>query len=98
MVGVRVSSHPIARELAQRIGEPIVATSANVSGSPAAVSPNDCDQAGLIGVSGMIDSGLLTGGASTVIGLSSGGFEVFREGPISREEIEQAWSELRARP
>ena len=53
---------------------------------------------GLIGVSGLVDSGLLTGGASTVIGLSSGGFEVFREGPISTEEIEQAWSELRARP
>ena len=98
MVGVRVSSHPVARELAQRIGEPIVATSANVSGSPAAVSPSDCDQAGLIGVSGLVDSGLLTGGASTVIGLSSGGFEVFREGPISREEREQAWSELRTRP
>ena len=77
MVGVRVSSHPIARELAQRIGEPIVATSANVSGSPAAVSPNDCDQAGLIGVSGLVDSGRLTGGASTVIGLSSGDLSRF---------------------
>ncbi len=33
-VGIRVSSHPIARALARRLGRPITATSANVAGQP----------------------------------------------------------------
>jgi L-threonylcarbamoyladenylate synthase len=33
-VAVRVSSHPVARGLSRELGRPIVATSANVSGSP----------------------------------------------------------------
>jgi L-threonylcarbamoyladenylate synthase len=37
-VAVRVSSHPIARELSRRLGRPIVSTSANLSGQPACYS------------------------------------------------------------
>jgi L-threonylcarbamoyladenylate synthase len=37
-VAVRVSSHPIARELSQRLGRPIVSTSANLSGQPTCYS------------------------------------------------------------
>ncbi len=37
-IAIRVSSHPIARALAKRLGRPIVATSANVSGQPACYS------------------------------------------------------------
>jgi L-threonylcarbamoyladenylate synthase len=35
-VAIRVSSHPVAAELARRLGRPVVATSANRSGSPPA--------------------------------------------------------------
>lgn len=37
-IAIRVSSHPIARALAKRLGRPIVATSANLSGLPACYS------------------------------------------------------------
>ena len=39
MVGVRVSAHPVARKLVERLGEPVVATSANLTGQPAANLP-----------------------------------------------------------
>ena len=35
-VGVRVSPHPVARELCARLGRPITATSANLAGQPPA--------------------------------------------------------------
>ena len=35
-VGVRVSSHPVAQALTEGLGKPIIATSANVHGKPAA--------------------------------------------------------------
>src|SRR5579863_7327389 len=38
-VGVRVSSHPIARALAVGLGRPLTATSANLAGEPPAVEP-----------------------------------------------------------
>lgn len=37
-LAVRVSSHPIARELSRRLGRPIISTSANLSGQPTCYS------------------------------------------------------------
>lgn len=37
-VALRISSHPVARELAKRLGRPLIATSANRSGEPPAYS------------------------------------------------------------
>ncbi|MBU2213466.1 threonylcarbamoyl-AMP synthase [Patescibacteria group bacterium] len=37
-LGIRVSSHPIAKELSEKFGKPISTTSANVSGEPCAYS------------------------------------------------------------
>ena len=95
MVGVRVSKHPVARALVERLGEPLVATSANRSGEPAATSIAECDAAGLEGVAGIIDGGPVTGGTSTVVGLVDGEPLLYREGPVSREEIRRIWSGAR---
>ncbi|HOG08057.1 MAG TPA: L-threonylcarbamoyladenylate synthase, partial [Syntrophales bacterium] len=40
-IGIRLSSHPVARELARRLGGPLTATSANLSGRQEAVSARD---------------------------------------------------------
>jgi len=40
---VRWSGHPFASELARRLKRPVVATSANLSGQPAAALPEDID-------------------------------------------------------
>lgn len=97
MVGVRRSAHPIAQALVDAIDEPIVATSANVSGQPAASTVEACLNAQLKDVDGLIDGGTLGGIASTVIGLIDGRLTTFREGPIELEELNEAWAELRRR-
>ena len=97
MVGVRMSAHPIAAALTEAVGKPIVATSGNVSGMPAAVSAQHCDGADLKGVTGLVDGGTLHGDASTVLGLLEGELDIFRAGRLSRGELEAAWSDLRKR-
>ncbi|MFN3198050.1 MAG: L-threonylcarbamoyladenylate synthase [Bradymonadia bacterium] len=93
MVGLRVTGHPIAEAIVAAMGEPLVATSANRSGQPAASSPEACDAAGLAGVSGLVDGGATPGGRSTVVALSGGGLVVHREGPITTAMLETAWAE-----
>ncbi len=96
MVGVRMSAHPIAKALVAAVGEPIVATSANRSGQPAASTPEACDAAGLEGVDGMIDGGVLSGTASTVVGLHHGELAVFRAGPVGLDELQAVWQQARS--
>lgn len=95
MVGVRVSAHPIAQELVESLGEPLVATSANRSGQPAAASAEECDAAGLVGLAGLIDGGPVSGTASTVVGLDRGELRIFREGPIEAVELDRVWRAAR---
>ena len=87
-VGVRVSSHPIARALAAGLGRPITATSANLSGQPpvadAAIVRN------LFGakVKVIVEGGILAGGAaSTVIEVANGSYRIVRAGAISEAAI-----------
>jgi len=96
MVGVRISAHPVARAIVEGLGEPMVATSANRSGEDACSTPIACDQAGLVGVAGLVDAGALPGGASTVVGLKDGDLTIFREGPLGRSELDARWAQIRA--
>ncbi|MGC6415850.1 MAG: L-threonylcarbamoyladenylate synthase [Bradymonadia bacterium] len=95
MVGVRVSAHPVARSLVECLGEPLVATSANLTGQPAAVSSDDVLKSGLQGLDGYLDGSTVAGGASTVVGLDRGELVFFREGPLSRADLETAWNRSR---
>ncbi len=95
MVGVRVSAHPVAAALVRGLGEPLVATSANRSGEPAAPDPAACDAAGLSGVDGLVADGSVAGTASTVVGLVDGGLRLHRRGPISEEALRGVWETAR---
>ncbi len=95
MVGVRMSAHPVAAALTAALGEPLVATSANRSGAPAATTPAACDEAGLHGVDGMVEGGAVAGTASTVVGLVDGDLRLFREGPITEAALRRVWDPLR---
>jgi L-threonylcarbamoyladenylate synthase len=82
-IGVRISSHPLARDLVRATGIPLTATSANVSGSP----PPQTAQAvsAMFGPSlcYVLDGGKTAGGlSSTVVGLSGDNPVVLRQGPI----------------
>lgn len=82
-IGIRISSHPIARSIAAALGRPITATSANISGGPECTSitavleqlADTCDL--------YIDGGVTTGGlGSTIIDVSVVPPRLVRQGVI----------------
>ncbi len=92
-VGVRVSSHPIARALAYGLGRPITATSANRSGDPPARTIAEARAALGDKVRVFIEGGTLTGGApSTIVQCTRNGWRLVRAGAIGVDEIEAAHS------
>jgi L-threonylcarbamoyladenylate synthase len=92
-VGVRVSSHPIARALASGLGRPITATSANRSGEAPARTIEQARAALGDRVKVFVEDGTLTGGApSTVVQCAQDGWRILRAGVVGVNEIEVALS------
>jgi L-threonylcarbamoyladenylate synthase len=92
-VGVRVSSHPIARALAHGLGRPITATSANRSGEAPARTIAMARLALGDEVKVFLEGGTLTGGApSTLIRCDRDGWRLLRAGAVGLAEIEAALS------
>jgi L-threonylcarbamoyladenylate synthase len=89
-VAVRIPNHPIPIALARGLGTPIVGTSANLSGSPSALTADEVyaqlgDKVDLI-----IDGGRCPGGReSTIVDLSGETPVILREGAIAREELQK---------
>ncbi len=89
-IAVRMPAHPLARALIERVGEPLAAPSANLSGKPSATCLEHVleDFAGKI--AGAVDGGTTELGIeSTVISLVSGAKPLLmRPGIITKQEIE----------
>lgn len=88
-VAVRMPAHRIARALIRIAGVPLVAPSANISGSPSPTTPEDVmsDLRGKI--FGVLDGGQCKIGIeSTVIDLTGRGPTILRPGKITAKEIE----------
>jgi tRNA threonylcarbamoyl adenosine modification protein (Sua5/YciO/YrdC/YwlC family) len=87
-VGVRVSAHPVAREMSRRLGRPIAAPSAN----PAGLEPaRDVAAARAYfgpSVACYIDDGPIAGAPSTLIDPGPP-LRVVREGAIPRSALEE---------
>jgi len=86
-VGVRISPHPLARQLVQRMGKPITATSANISGLSPARSAQEVDE--MLGdlVDYVVDGGQSEPGlCSTVVGIKNGRLCLLRHGRIALSE------------
>ena len=82
-VGVRVSSHPTAQALARGLGRPITATSANLSGRPAAARVEDLDPALLRLADMVLDGGPCPGGpGSTIVDAGSDPPRILRQGAV----------------
>lgn len=88
-IGVRVSSHPVARRLVRGFGRPITATSANLSGhQPAVAADGVRDQLGSA-VDVVLDGGETPGGqGSTILGWQEGRICLLRAGVIPFAGIE----------
>jgi len=90
-VGVRVSSHPIARALARRLGRPITATSANLAGRPPATALEQARAAFNGKVKVYLEGGVRgRSQPSTVVAFDREGVKVLRAGAIPRRRLDAA--------
>ena len=87
-IGLRVSSHPIALRIVQKLKRPLTATSANLSGSP------ECSRASEVAeqiggkLDAIVDGEQTQGGkTSTIIDVTCDPPVILREGAISRQTI-----------
>ena len=86
-VGVRISPHPVAQELVRRMGKPITATSANISGFPPARSAQDVVE--MLGdtVDYILDGGQTEAGlCSTILTVQKSKLKLLRRGQIDLSE------------
>jgi L-threonylcarbamoyladenylate synthase len=88
-IGIRLTSHPIAMAISKRLGGPVTATSANLSGAPECSSAEEVlsQLEGKIG--GVIDGGQTPGGkGSTIVDATVSPVKVLREGVIDAALIQ----------
>jgi L-threonylcarbamoyladenylate synthase len=82
-IGIRVSSHPVARFLAAGLAGPLTATSANLSGGPECSSANAVIRTFGDLPDAVIDGGPTPGGAgSTILDVTVSPPRILREGAI----------------
>ncbi len=86
-VGARISSHPLAQALVEKCGSPITATSANLSGFPAAVRAAEVRRQ-IPQVDFLLEfDQFLQGTPSTIIGYEDDSPVVVRSGDIPESEL-----------
>lgn len=79
-VGLRVPDHPVVQALLAEFGEPLYATSANVSGEPPPTSLEDVDARVREAVNLVLEGEPGDGRASAVVDLSGGRVRLLRSG------------------
>lgn len=90
-VAVRISPNSLATALVDACRHPVTATSANISGKPPALCPDDVRLYFGDAVDYVIEGGEAMGGMpSTVIGIRNDELTVIRDGVISLQEIMNA--------
>lgn len=87
-IGVRLSSHPVARELARALGGPVTATSANLAGEKECSTAEDVLLALGDRIDGVIDGGRTPGGlGSTLVDVTVKPPAILRKGAVPEERI-----------
>ena len=95
-IAVRVPAHPICLALILAINNPLIGTSANISGKPSVVTAGEVRQQLGNEVDLIIDGGRCPGGSeSTVVDVTGGGAVILRHGIIHGEEINRVAREYR---
>jgi len=93
-IAIRVPNHLVCRALIQRLGNPIIGTSANTSGQPAALTAEEVGQqlGGKIDL--IINGGKCPGGKeSTIVDVTHEAPVILRQGIIPSHEIDKAYKE-----
>ena len=90
-IGIRIPAHPVARALVNRLDFPVTGTSANCSGQPGTVIPDQLPPAFFRQVGLVLDAGSLKGGTgSTIVDVTGYPPAILREGLISEKQIQKA--------
>ena len=93
-IAVRVPDHPICLALIRCLGNPIIGTSANISGKPVTLTADEVKQQLRDKVDLIIDGGECPGGSeSTIVDVTSEVPVILRQGIIPTYEIDEAYKE-----
>ncbi len=95
-VAVRMSAHPIFREVCAQFGKPLAAPSANRFGriSPTAAEHVVAELGGRIPL--IVDGGATSFGLeSTIVAVEGGQIRILRSGPVTAEQLVETWIEWR---
>jgi L-threonylcarbamoyladenylate synthase len=93
-IAVRVPDHPVCLALIQRLGNPIIGTSANISGQPAALTAEEVGQQLGGKIDFIINGGKCPGGKeSTVVDVTHESPTILRQGIIPSHEIDKVYKE-----
>jgi L-threonylcarbamoyladenylate synthase len=93
-IAVRIPNHPICLSLIQRLGNPLIGTSANISGQPPPLTAQEVGHQLGGKIDFTIDGGKCPGGKeSTVVDVTREPPIILRQGIIPSEEIDRAYEE-----
>jgi L-threonylcarbamoyladenylate synthase len=93
-IAVRIPDHPVCLALIQRLGNPVIGTSANISGQPAALTAEEVGQQLGGKIDFIINGGKCPGGKeSTVVDVTHESPIILRQGIIPSDEIDKAYKE-----
>lgn len=88
-VAIRMPNHNVPLELSKHLGNAIIGTSANFSGGPTAYKFEELDTEFIKLTDGVIEGKCGERPASSVVGLTNDGIQVFREGAITKVMIDK---------
>ena len=95
-IAVRIPAHPVCLALIQAINNPMIGTSANISGRSSALTAGEVRQQLGNEVDLIIDGGRCPGGGeSTVVDVTGGEVVILRQGIIPEDEISRVAEEYR---
>ena len=91
-VGLRIPNQPLLMQILREFAGPLAITSANLTGQPEAISPQEFPQALSANIDLIVDDGKTPGPIpSTVYDVSATPPHVLREGVISSETLDKEW-------
>jgi len=93
-IAVRVPNHPVCLALIQHLGNPIIGTSANISGQPSVLTAEEVGQQLGGKIDFIINGGECPGGKeSTVVDATHEPPVILRQGIMPSDEIDKAYKE-----
>lgn len=87
-VAVRIPDEPYLLEVMRKVGRPLLVSSANQSGEPAALTAKQAMDA-LPDIDAVVQGACAGGVASTIVDCTGDDIRILREGPISEERLRE---------